>query len=46
MVYLRVAGLAQTHEVLPCVSAALGNGQNVVFLLLRGICLAKFPDDR
>lgn len=33
MVYLRVAGLAQTHEVLSCVSAALGNGQNVVYFL-------------
>ena len=35
MVYLRVAGLAQTHEVLSCVSAALGNGQNVVYFLHR-----------
>ena len=33
--YLRVAGLAQTHEVLSCVSAALGNGQNVVYFLHR-----------
>ena len=35
MMYLRVAGLAQTHEVLSCVSAALGNGQNVVYFLHR-----------
>lgn len=35
MVYLRVAGLAQAHEVLSCVSAALGNGQNVVYFLHR-----------
>jgi len=27
-VYLGVAGLAQAHEILSCVSAALGNGQN------------------
>ena len=33
--YLRVAGLAQTHEVLSCVSAALRNGQNVVYFLHR-----------
>ena len=33
--YLRVARLAQTHEVLSCVSAALGNGQNVVYFLHR-----------
>ena len=35
MVYLCMAGLAQTHEVLSCVSAALGNGQNVMNLLYR-----------
>ena len=35
MVYLRVARLAQTHEVLSCVSAAFGNGQNVVNFLHR-----------
>lgn len=33
--YLRVARLAQTHEVLSCVSAAFGNGQNVVNFLHR-----------
>lgn len=33
--YLRVAGLTQAHEVLSCVSAALGNGQNVVYFLHR-----------
>ena len=33
---LGVAGLAQTHEVLSCVSAAFGNGQNVVYFLHRG----------
>ena len=33
--YLCVAGLAQTHEILSCVSAALGNGQNVVYFLHR-----------
>ena len=35
MVYLRVAGLAKAHQVVPCVSAAFGNGQNVVNLLHR-----------
>ena len=33
--YLRVAGLAQAHEVLSCVSAAFGNGQDVVNLLYQ-----------
>ena len=33
--YLCVAGLTQTHEVLSCVSAAFGNGQNVVYFLHR-----------
>ena len=35
MVYLGVAGLTETHEVIPCVSAAFGNGQDVVNLLHR-----------
>ena len=30
-----VAGLTETHEVVPCVSAAFGNRQNVVNLLHR-----------
>lgn len=33
--YFRMAGLTQTHEVVPCVSAAFGNGQDVVNLLYR-----------
>ena len=33
--YLRVAGLTKAHKVAPCVSAAFGNGQNVVNLLHR-----------
>ena len=33
--YLGVTGLAQAHKVVPCVSAALGNGQDVVNLLHR-----------
>ena len=32
---LGVAGLTETHEVVPCVSAAFGNGQNVVNFLYR-----------
>lgn len=32
---LRVAGLTQAHEVVPCMSAAFGNGQDVVDLLYR-----------
>lgn len=36
VVDLGVAGLTETHEVVPCVSAAFGNGQNVVNLLYRG----------
>ena len=35
MVYLRVAGLAQAHKVVSRMSAALGNGKNVVNLLHR-----------
>lgn len=35
VVDLGVAGLTETHEVVPCVSAAFGNGQNVVNLLYR-----------
>lgn len=35
MVNLRVTGLAQAHEILSCVSAAFGNGQNVVNFLHR-----------
>jgi len=35
VVDLGVAGLAETHEVVPCVSAAFGNGQNVVNFLYR-----------
>ena len=31
----RVAGLAQAHEVVPCVGAAFGNGQDVVNFLYR-----------
>ena len=30
-----MAGLTQTHEVVPCVSAAFRNGQDVVNLLYR-----------
>ena len=30
-----MAGLAETHEVVPCVSAAFGNGQDVVNFLYR-----------
>ena len=33
--YLRVAGLAQAHKVVSCVSAAFGNGQDVVNFLYR-----------
>lgn len=33
--YLRVAGLTQAHEVVSCVSAAFGNGQDVVNFLYR-----------
>lgn len=33
--YFRMAGLTQTHEVVPCVSAAFRNGQDVVNLLYR-----------
>lgn len=36
VVYLRVAGLTKAHKVVPCVSAAFGNGQNVVNFLYRG----------
>ena len=32
---LGVAGLTETHEVVPCVSAAFGNGQDVVNFLHR-----------
>ena len=32
---LRVAGLTQAHEILSCVCAALGNGQDVVNFLYR-----------
>ena len=32
---LGVAGLTEAHEVVPCVSAAFGNGQNVVNFLHR-----------
>ena len=32
---LRMAGLTETHEVFPCMSAAFGNGQNVVNFLYR-----------
>ena len=35
MMDLRVAGLTEAHEVVPCVSAAFGNGQNVVNFLYR-----------
>ena len=35
MVYLRVAGLAQAHEILSCVCAAFGNGLNVMNFLYR-----------
>jgi uncharacterized membrane protein len=31
-----VAGLTQTHKVVPCVSTAFGNGHNVVNFLYRG----------
>ena len=33
--YFRMAGLAEAHEVVSCVSAAFGNGQNVVNFLYR-----------
>ena len=36
MVDLCVAGLTQAHEVIPCMSAAFGNGQDVVNFLHRG----------
>lgn len=35
VVDLGVAGLTKTHQVVPCVSAALGNGQDVVYFLHR-----------
>lgn len=35
VVYFRMAGLTKTHEVVPCVSAAFGNGQDVVNFLYR-----------
>ena len=35
VVYLRVAGLTKAHKVVPCVSTAFGNGQNVVYFLYR-----------
>ena len=35
VVYFRMAGLTKAHEVVPCVSAAFGNGQNVVNFLYR-----------
>jgi len=35
VVDLGVAGLTETHQVVPCVSAAFGNGQNVVNFLYR-----------
>lgn len=35
MVDLGVAGLTKAHKVVPCVSAAFGNGQNVVNFLHR-----------
>ena len=30
-----VAGLTETHQIVPCMSAAFGNGQNVVNFLYR-----------
>ena len=36
VVDLGVAGLTEAHKVVPCVSAAFGNGQNVVNFLYRG----------
>ena len=36
VVDLRVAGLTEAHEVVPCVSAAFGNGQDMVNFLYRG----------
>ena len=33
---LGVAGLTKAHEVVPCVGAAFGNGQDVVNFLHRG----------
>ena len=35
VVDLGVAGLTEAHKVVPCVSAAFGNGQNVVNFLYR-----------
>ena len=35
MVDLGVAGLTEAHQVVPCVSAAFGNGQDVVNFLYR-----------
>jgi hypothetical protein len=35
MVDFRVAGLTETHQVVPCVCAAFGNGQDVVNFLYR-----------
>ena len=36
MMNLGVAGLTKAHEIVPCVSAAFGNGQDVVNFLYRG----------
>ena len=36
VVDLGVAGLTETHKVVPCVSAAFGNRQDVVNFLYRG----------
>ena len=35
VMYLRVAGLTKAHKVVPYVSAAFGNGQNVLNFLYR-----------
>ena len=35
MMNLGVAGLTKAHEIVPCVSAAFGNGQDVVNFLYR-----------
>lgn len=35
MMNLGVTGLTKAHEVVPCMSAAFGNGQNVVNFLYR-----------
>lgn len=42
VVDLGVAGLTKAHEVVPCVSAAFGNGQDVVNFLYR--CQPTFPE--